>query len=123
MLVAEVMRNATAQLLVWVSAGNRGQGQGPPQPPQAGQQQQQQPQPPQQQQQQQQQPQQQQQQQPVQNLVYPPQHVQQQQQQMQPARREATNDYSALFVALIGRRSSSHVTVVPLTGVCLHATI
>lgn len=48
--------------------------------------------------QQQQQPQ----QQPVQNLVYPPQHVQQQQ-QMQPARREVTNDYSALFVALIGK--------------------
>ena len=59
-------------------------------------QQQQQQQPPQQQQQQQQQ------QQPVQNLVYPPQHVQQQQ-QMQPARREVTNDYSALFVALIGK--------------------
>ena len=57
---------------------------------------------PHQQQQQQPQQQQQQQQQPVQNLVYPPQHVQQQQ-QMQPARREVTNDYSALFVALIGK--------------------
>ena len=68
-----------------------GRAQGPPQ------QQQQQQQPPQQQQQQQQQ------QQPVQNIVYPPQHVQQQ--QMQPARREATNDYSALFVALIGSAS------------------
>lgn len=67
---------------------NGGRAQGPPQGQQQPPQQQQQPQP------------QQQQQQPVQNLVYPPQHVQQQ--QMQPARREATNDYSALFVALIG---------------------
>lgn len=64
-------------------AGGRAQGPHQQQPP------------PQQQQQQQQQ-------QPVQNLVYPPQHVQQQQ-QMQPARREVTNDYSALFVALIGK--------------------
>ena len=77
-----------------IAAGGRAQGppQGQQQPPQ----QQQQPPPPQQQQQQQ----------PIQNLVYPPQHVQQQ--QMQPARREATNDYSALFVALIGTAACLH---------------